>query len=115
MSQPRPEGTTETRVHWIFRHSLLVRVTHWLNAICLTMLLMSGLQIFNATPALYWGKQSDFRHPLASMSATEDKDGNPQRGVTTVLGHTFDTTGYLGLAPGPSGANTERGFPSWIT
>src|SRR5262245_13881771 len=40
------------------RHSLLVRITHWLNVIALTALLMSGLQIFNAHPALYWGKSS---------------------------------------------------------
>jgi cytochrome b subunit of formate dehydrogenase len=31
---------------------------HWLNVIALTILLMSGLAIFNAHPALYWGKSS---------------------------------------------------------
>jgi cytochrome b subunit of formate dehydrogenase len=36
----------------IRRHSIMVRVTHWANAICLLILLMSGLQIFNAHPAL---------------------------------------------------------------
>ncbi|HSC05201.1 MAG TPA: cytochrome b/b6 domain-containing protein [Steroidobacteraceae bacterium] len=40
------------------RHSLLVRITHWINVIALTVLLMSGLQIFNEHPALYWGKSS---------------------------------------------------------
>ena len=40
------------------RHSLLVRITHWINVIALTALLMSGLQIFNEHPALYWGKSS---------------------------------------------------------
>ncbi|MCD0502119.1 cytochrome b/b6 domain-containing protein [Bordetella petrii] len=40
----------------ITRHSLTVRVTHWVNALCLSILLMSGLQIFNAHPRLYWGK-----------------------------------------------------------
>ena len=38
---------------------------------------MSGLQVFNATPALYWGKQSDFRNPLVSMTAEEN--GNTAR------------------------------------
>ena len=47
----------------IYRHSALVRATHWINAICFFFLLMSGLQIFNAHPALYWGAQSDFRPP----------------------------------------------------
>ena len=32
----------------IFRHALVVRVTHWVNVLCLLVLLMSGLQIFNA-------------------------------------------------------------------
>ena len=46
----------------IRRHSIAVRVTHWINALCLLILLMSGLQIFNAHPALYWGQAVDF-HP----------------------------------------------------
>jgi thiosulfate reductase cytochrome b subunit len=37
------------------RHALTVRITHWLNVLCFSLLLMSGLQIFNAHPRLYWG------------------------------------------------------------
>ena len=37
----------------IYRHRLPVRVMHWINVVCLTVLLMSGLNIFNAHPALY--------------------------------------------------------------
>lgn len=40
------------------RHSLAVRVMHWINLIAVVVLLMSGLQIFNAHPALYWGESS---------------------------------------------------------
>lgn len=40
------------------RHSLAVRITHWINVAALGFLLMSGLQIFNAHPTLYWGKSS---------------------------------------------------------
>jgi thiosulfate reductase cytochrome b subunit len=96
----------------IYRHSALVRVTHWVNVLCLTLLLMSGLQIFNAHSALYWGKASDFTGPILSMRAVE-KNGET-RGVTTVLGHSFDTTGVLGLS-GPADDPSERAFPSWIT
>jgi cytochrome b subunit of formate dehydrogenase len=32
---------------FIRRHSLAVRVLHWVNFITLTIMLMSGLQIFN--------------------------------------------------------------------
>jgi thiosulfate reductase cytochrome b subunit len=31
---------------------------HWVNVVAVVMLLMSGLQIFNAHPALYWGRSS---------------------------------------------------------
>jgi thiosulfate reductase cytochrome b subunit len=49
------------------RHSAITRVTHWINALCLVLLFMSGLQIFNAHPALYWGNISTFDDPLASI------------------------------------------------
>ena len=39
----------------IYRHTATVRITHWVNALVLLVLLMSGLQIFNAHPALYLG------------------------------------------------------------
>jgi thiosulfate reductase cytochrome b subunit len=37
------------------------------------------------------------------------------RGVTTVLGHDFDTTGVLGLSCVPGFGERERGFPAWAT
>ncbi len=94
----------------IRRHSAVVRVTHWVNVVCLTVLLMSGLQIFNAHPALYWGQQSDFSHPLLAMTAED-----PARGVTTLLGRRFVTTGVLGVSYDASGQPVARGFPGWIT
>jgi hypothetical protein len=59
----------------IYRHSVIVRICHWINVLCLTILLMSGLQIFNAHPALYWGKISDFAHPAMSMTADQPANG----------------------------------------
>jgi thiosulfate reductase cytochrome b subunit len=32
-----------------------------------------------------------------------------------MLGHDFDTTGFLGASRDPEGKLTERGFPSWLT
>src|SRR6185437_3414760 len=52
-----------------YRHPLPVRLTHWLNALCLGVLLMSGLQILNAHPALYWGDISTFSHPWMSFGS----------------------------------------------
>jgi thiosulfate reductase cytochrome b subunit len=112
-------GTSERaepaeRRELIYRHSLLVRITHWINVVCLTVLLMSGLQIFNAHPALYWGYQSDFDHPVLATFSEQSQGGQP-RGVTTVLGHRFDTTGVLGLSQDAAGRPWARGFPAWAT
>jgi thiosulfate reductase cytochrome b subunit len=40
----------------IYRHSIATRILHWLNALCVFVVLLSGLQIFNAHPRLYWGE-----------------------------------------------------------
>jgi thiosulfate reductase cytochrome b subunit len=44
----------------IRRQKLATRLTHWIWAISLFFLLLSGLQIYNAHPALYWGRDSGF-------------------------------------------------------
>jgi thiosulfate reductase cytochrome b subunit len=53
----------------VYRHPLLVRLTHWINAVCLLVLLMSGLQILNAHPALYWGEASNFGSPFIAFGS----------------------------------------------
>jgi len=94
------------------RHSLLVRITHWINAFSLALLLLSGLGIYNAHPALYWGQQSHFDRPwLATGAAIQ---GGQLRGVTRLGGAQFDTTGVLG-ASSVDGRPTARGFPAWLT
>jgi cytochrome b subunit of formate dehydrogenase len=57
---------TESRL--IYRHRFWVRVARWI-VICMTIMLMSGLQIFNAHPALYWGNTSHFDNPLRVIRA----------------------------------------------
>ena len=37
------------------KHALATRLWHWLNAVCLVVLFMSGLNISNAHRRLYWG------------------------------------------------------------
>jgi thiosulfate reductase cytochrome b subunit len=98
----------------VVRHSAVVRVCHWINALCFLMLLMSGLQIFNARPDLSWGQATQFTHPFFGFSARENDDGSVT-GVTTLFGRAFDTTGVLGASLGPDGEWEERGFPSWAT
>lgn len=40
----------------VLRHRLTTRIWHWLNAITVFVMLMSGLMILNAHPRLYWGE-----------------------------------------------------------
>jgi thiosulfate reductase cytochrome b subunit len=51
----------------LYRHPLPVRLAHWINALCLLVLLTSGLQILNAHPALYWGEASSFERPWLAL------------------------------------------------
>jgi thiosulfate reductase cytochrome b subunit len=116
-----------------YRHRLPVRLMHWINVICLTVLLMSGLGIFNAHPALYWGDSSYSGRPavLEITSRTGDastipqvttdadepdeEDGPTVQGLLRVFGREFDTSGVLGVSTGPDGALNEHAFPSWST
>jgi thiosulfate reductase cytochrome b subunit len=52
---------------FVYRHSVLVRITHWVNVICIAFLLMSGMAIFNAHPALYIGHKSTFDAPFLNL------------------------------------------------
>lgn len=96
-----------------FRHPLLIRISHWLNAVILFVMLLSGLQIFNAHPALYWGKTSNFDHPVLSLTASGHDDVVTQ-GITQIGPWHFDTTGVLGASK-VDGQLAARGFPDWAT
>jgi thiosulfate reductase cytochrome b subunit len=96
------------------RHSALVRVCHWINALAFSVLVMSGLQIFNAHPELNFGEKTDFEHPGFALKALES-DGNIVKGETVALGRAFDTTGWLGASREPDGTLEPHGFPRWVT
>src|SRR5258708_17293975 len=82
----------------IYRHSLAVRITHWINVLVISLLLMSGLNIFNAHPRLYWGQfGADSDRPWFELRATGADTAHP-RGVTRVADQQIDTTGVLGLS-----------------
>ena len=105
-------GSSEVRY---YRHRLPVRVMHWINVVTLTILLMSGLQIFNAHPALYWGASSyNGKPPILAMDARRGPDGS-MIGVTRVFGYEFNTTGVLGASASEGGGVASRGFPAWAT
>jgi thiosulfate reductase cytochrome b subunit len=97
-----------------YRHRLPVRIMHWINVVALTILFMSGLNIFEAHPALYWGKSSYTGRPaLFEIGARENSQGQAV-GYTRLLGHEFDTTGVLGVHRTAEGISADA-FPSWLT
>ncbi len=108
------QGTNPTvERETIYRHSAAVRATHWINALVLLVLLMSGLQIFNAHPALYLGSKSQFDDPVMAMTAV--REGGEMRGQTTLLGYSFDTTGVFGLGGDAETGYQRQGFPWAVT
>ena len=91
------------------RHRAALRLTHWFNVIVLSVMLGSGLQIFNAHPALYWGKTSHFDKPFIELTYDYDADNKPI-GVTRIGSLEFNTTGLFGYS-----SERGRGFPAWLT
>ena len=95
------------------RHSALVRVTHWINVFCFSLLLMSGAQIFNAHPRLYWGQYgADNDHAWLSVDSLNGSSG--LRGVLHVGSLSIESTGVLGASK-EDGALQPRAFPAWLT
>jgi thiosulfate reductase cytochrome b subunit len=113
MAMATEEARASAKREVIYRHAGAVRITHWINALVLLVLLMSGLQIFNAHPALYIGSKSDFDHPILAMEPMMHDD--KIYGVTTLFGWQFDTTGVFGLSGDAENGYEDRGFPWWAT
>src|SRR3954452_6102632 len=93
----------------VYRQFLWTRITHWVWAISLFFLLLSGLQIFNAHPALYIGDQSGFGFENSILSMTAENTDAGLKGHTSIFGHSFDTSGFLGLS-WDGGEPVGRGF-----
>jgi thiosulfate reductase cytochrome b subunit len=114
-SAPSPGTAPPLRSYLYYRHTLAVRIMHWINVIALTVLLMSGLNIFSAHPALYWGKSSYTGSGPVFQIASRETDDDDVIGITRLLGREFVTTGVLGAATSPDGDIVARTFPSWLT
>ena len=99
----------------VYRHSAWVRLTHWLWVVALFVLFTSGLQIFNAHPSLNFGNTTTFDPSETGPGRLVlNIDNNDSTGITQVFGHTFDTTGVLGVSKTGDGL-AARAFPSWMT
>ena len=105
---PAPRGPL------VYRQSIWTRLTHWTWVVCLFFLLLTGLQIFYAHPALYIGQQSGFEFDNAVFRIAPVNTPEGVRGQTTILGQTFDTTGVLGVS-GTAEQPAYVGFPGAVT
>ena len=94
----------------IKRHRLSTRVWHWINALALLVLLMSGLMIFNAHSRLYWGQ-----YGANADSAWLVIDDSGDAGFVELAGVRVDTTGWLGIWADAEGEVKRRAFPYWVT
>lgn len=103
-------GAQHPRGPLVYRQCLVTRLAHWVWAASLFFLLLTGLQIFNAHPALYWGEEAGFEYGNAVLSIVPREAEAGPEGVTTLFGRAFDTTGVLGFSGGE-----PQAFPDWAT
>lgn len=113
-SIPASATAAQYEFRTILRHRWPLRAMHWINLLCMMALVGSGLRIFNAHPALYWGHVSHFDTPVFATRAMAGENGE-LRGVTRIGEKiAIDTTGVLGASRAQSdGPMTRLGFPSW--
>ncbi len=108
---PAPSGQV------YYRHRVITRVCHWINALCILFLVGTGLNIFNAHPSLYWGKfgaNADDGRRWFEIGAV-DRPGGGIEGVTRIGPVMVDTSGILGTNPDGQGGVQQQGFPDWAT
>ena len=92
------------------RHRLSTRIWHWVNALTVFVMLMSGLMIYHAHPRLYWGKYgANYDTPWLMIGST------PTSGYLQLGSHRLNTTGVVGRWTDSQGNQQTRAFPYWAT
>jgi thiosulfate reductase cytochrome b subunit len=105
-----PASAPEADGSLIYRHRWATRIWHWVNAVTVIVLLMSGLMIFNAHPRLYWGKYgANPDRAWLQIGSTADS-GYLQVGPLQI-----PTTGVLGWWKDGEGNVRRNAFPGWAT
>ena len=104
-AEPMPAGRETPSSPLIYRTKLPVRIWHWINALSIFAMLMSGLMIFNAHPRLYWGQYgANLDHAWLVIGH------RGTAGFLSLWGFEIPTTGVLGYAQG-----TAEAFPPLVT
>ncbi|GAC1583600.1 MAG: cytochrome b/b6 domain-containing protein [Candidatus Velthaea sp.] len=97
----------------VYRHSIVARTSHWLWTLAILVLVMSGLQIFNAAPYLDASDKSNPARRVLQIGAVDT--GGAPRGVTQLFGLQLNTTGLLGYTDDGAGGRAQRAFPAALT
>ncbi|MGQ0589440.1 MAG: cytochrome b/b6 domain-containing protein [Sphingosinicella sp.] len=106
---PPESATAEAAPPLVKRHRLSTRIWHWVNALTVFVMLMSGLMIFNAHPRLYWGEYgANQDHAWLEIGSA------PDRGFLRIGSFRIGTTGLLGYRVTDRGIE-RRAFPGWAT
>jgi thiosulfate reductase cytochrome b subunit len=84
------------------RHSLLVRATHWITALCFLALLVSGVEVLISHPRFYWGETGNaLTPPLFTLPIPSSRSSVP--------------TGYGYVLPDQNGWSRYLHFQSaWL-
>jgi thiosulfate reductase cytochrome b subunit len=104
----------------VVRHSLVARLTHWMSALAVSLLLVTGLQIFKAFPALYLGDTGyETSGAVFEVGADTLADGT-SAGWLRIGSHRWITTGFIsGFLTPPSSRDLTASqrwhlFFSWV-
>lgn len=96
----------------VYRHTRLVRITHWINAVSFLFLAPSGIAILIAHPEFYWGETGYFGAPAAftlPMEPNFDHSGWG-RGMHFFFAWTLVINGLVYLLSGLFNGHFRRKF-----
>lgn len=87
----------------VYRHTIPVRIWHWLTVAAVAGLLFTGFNVINVHPRLYWGEVGNAAtQPAIALISTEPGGPHattkPNPTALVIGSHTWDVTGWLGAA-----------------
>ena len=97
----------------VLRHSLVVRLTHWMGALAMCVLLVSGLEIFKAFPALYFGDTGyETSGAVFEVGADTLTDGT-SAGWLRIGSHRWIAPGFISGVLRPPSSRDLTASQSW--
>ena len=114
---PDESGTAvlPTMPYLFHRHAAAVRVTHWINALAIVFLLMTGFNIFNAYPLLHWGQYGASPDAAQAWLQIGSTGGREPKGFVRIGDTVVTTTGVLGRSATKAGPSQAIAYPHWAT